>query len=122
MRLTTNLYLIPIQMTYSILLKFAALGPQNATECFEIAQSFKNSSCSQNSWYGKHTCTWEADSSCKEEISIFKLYTLFLDYKFIFNSNTKDVFNSVKMSCLWAAKCNQVFCNWSVHKVFFLLL
>ena len=39
----------------------------------------------------------------------FKLYNLLFDYKFIFNSNTKDVFNSVKISCLQAAKCNRVF-------------
>ena len=40
--MTTNLYLIPIQRTYSILLKLAAVRPQNATECFKIDQSLKS--------------------------------------------------------------------------------
>ena len=40
--MTTNLYLIPIQRTYSILLILAAVRPQNATECFKIDQSLKS--------------------------------------------------------------------------------
>ena len=41
---------------------------------------------------------------------------MFLDYKFIFNSNTNDVFNSVNISCLRASKCNRVFWNCSQFK------
>ena len=39
----------------------------------------------------------------------FKLYSLFFDYKFIFNSNTNEVFNSVNISCLRLQNATECF-------------
>ena len=40
---------------------------------------------------------------------LFKLYNLLYDYKFIFNSNTNDVFNSVNISCLRLQNATECF-------------